>query len=336
MGRGKKWSSEERERVAIAWTRATHDPVVGRNQSGETFDEKVYSLFSRKPLKDADPGTYSERSHPSIMTCFHNNISPDVMKFIGVLQMVKGVGLSGVNAEQLICISVAVYLLKRKGETLPKSNSAFYLLKEADPDNWENFKAWNILKSTPKFLEPQGDTSETTEEEEDKEDGASPPNEVNVEDQPSTTDASADDPPEETQDHDNSTNVSSTSSYKPSDDSSTSASLVNVISHSSRPKKQHLGRDAAKAKPQLDKERQNQTKLLSEMHDTMKDSKKRSAESLTTMQLKTYYKMCKHRGNDEGCDAAMEAMHDLLNQSGVLPVVVVQAIATDDVEQEEV
>ena len=72
------------------------------------------------------------------------------------------------------------------------------------------------------------------------------------------------------------------------------------------------------------------------MHDTMKDSKKRSAESLTTMQLKTYYKMCKHRSNHEGCDAAMEAMCDLLNQSGVLPVVVVQAIVTDNVEQEEV
>ena len=74
MGQGKKWSSEERERVAVAWTRATHDPVVGCNQSGETFDEKVYSLFSQKPPKDADPGTYSERSHPSVMTCFHNNI----------------------------------------------------------------------------------------------------------------------------------------------------------------------------------------------------------------------------------------------------------------------
>ena len=31
MGRGKKWSSDEHERVAIAWSRATHDPVVGRN-----------------------------------------------------------------------------------------------------------------------------------------------------------------------------------------------------------------------------------------------------------------------------------------------------------------
>ena len=70
MGRGKKWSSEERGRVTIAWSRAAHDPVVCHNQSGDTFDEKVYSLFSRKPLKDADPGTYNDRSHPSVMTCF--------------------------------------------------------------------------------------------------------------------------------------------------------------------------------------------------------------------------------------------------------------------------
>ena len=274
MGRGKKWSSKERERVAIAWSRATHDPVVGRNQSGDTFDEKVYSLFSWKPPKDADLGTYNDRSHPSVMTCFHNNISPDVMKFIGVLRMVKGVGLSGVTTEELLHIAVAVYLLKRKGEALPKSNSAFYLLKEQDPDKWENFKAWNILKSTPKFLEPQGDASETMEDKEEGEDTTSPPNEVNVEDQPSMMDASADDPPEEKEEQDTMTNVSSTSSYKPSDDSSTTTSLVNVVSHASRLKKQHLGRDATKGKLQLDKERQKQTKLLSEMHDTMKDSKK--------------------------------------------------------------
>ena len=148
-------------------------------------------------------------------------------------------------------------------------------------------------------------------------------------------DASADDPPEEKEEHETMTNVSSTSSYKPSDDSSTTTSLVNVVSHASRPKKQHLGRDAAKGKLQLDKERQKQTKLLSEMHDIMKDSKKQSAESLTTMQLKTCYKMCKHHGNDEGCDAAMDAMRDLLNSSSILPIAVVQATANDDVEREE-
>ena len=76
------------------------------------------------------------------------------MKFIGVLRMVKGLGLTGVTVEELFQIAVAVYLLKQKGEVLPKSNSAFYLLKSEDPDKWENFKTWNILKSTPKFLEP--------------------------------------------------------------------------------------------------------------------------------------------------------------------------------------
>ena len=53
------------------------------------------------------------------------------------------------------------------------------------------------------------------------------------------------------------------------------------------------------------------------------------------MQLRTYYKMCKHRGNDEGCNAAMDAMRDLLTSSGILPIAVVQATANDDVEQEE-
>ena len=225
------------------------------------------------------------------MTCFRNNISPDVMKFIGVLWMVKGVGLSGVTTEELLHIAVAVYLLKRKGEVLPKSNSAFYLLKEQDPDKWENFKAWNILKSTPKFLEPRGDASETTEDEEEEEYATSPPNKVNVEDQPSSMAGIENDPPEEKEENKTMMNVSSTSSYKPSDDSATSTSIVNVISHASRPKKQHLSRDATKVKLQQDKEKEKQTKLLSEMHDTMKDSKKQSAESLMTMQLKTYYKI---------------------------------------------
>ena len=53
------------------------------------------------------------------------------------------------------------------------------------------------------------------------------------------------------------------------------------------------------------------------------------------MQLKTYYKMCKHCGNDECCDAAIDAMCDLLNQSSVLPIAMVQTTGDDDLEQEE-
>ena len=71
------------------------------------------------------------------------------------------------------------------------------------------------------------------------------------------------------------------------------------------------------------------------MNDTMNDFKKRSADSLTMMQLKTYYKMCKHHGYDEDCDAAIDTMCVLLTSSGILPIDVVQATANDDVEQEE-
>ena len=99
----------------------------------------------------------------------------------------------------------------------------------------------------------------------------SPPNEVNVEEQASSTGESGNNPNQDTEEDETMTNVSSTESYKPSDDSSTS--IVNVVSHASRPKK-HLSRDAAKANLQHDKQREAQTKLLSEMHNTMKDSKK--------------------------------------------------------------
>ena len=41
------------------------------------------------------------------MTCFQNNISPDVMKLIGVWWMVKGLGLTGVTIEEVIWTAVA-------------------------------------------------------------------------------------------------------------------------------------------------------------------------------------------------------------------------------------
>ena len=173
------------------------------------------------------------------------------------------------------------------------------------------------------------------EDEEEVEDPGlenSPPNEVNVEEQASSTGESGNNPNQDTEEDETMTNESSTESYKPRDDSS--ISVVNVVSHASRPKK-HLSTDAVKSKLQCDKQRDAQTKLLSEKHNTMKDSKKQSAESLMMMQLKSYYKMCKHCGNDKGCDAAMDAMRDLLNQSGVLPIAMVQTTENDELTHGE-
>ena len=54
-----------------------------------------------------------------------------------------------------------------------------------------------------------------------------------------------------------------------------------------------------------------------------------------TMQMKSYYKMCKHSGNDEGCDAAMDAMRDLLNQSSVVLIAMVQTTENDELTHGE-
>ena len=88
----------------------------------------------------------------------------------------------------------------------------------------------------------------------------SPPNEVNVEEQASSTGESGNHPNQDTEEDETMTNVSLTESYKPSNDSSTS--VVNVVSHASRPNK-YLSRDAAKVKLQCDKQREAETKLLS-------------------------------------------------------------------------
>ena len=57
------------------------------------------------------------------------------------------------------------------------------------------------------------------------------------------------------------------------------------------------------------------------------------------LQLKSYYKMCTHHGNDEGCDAAMDAIHELSSQSSVLPIPITQTTENDELthgEQEAV
>ena len=54
-----------------------------------------------------------------------------------------------------------------------------------------------------------------------------------------------------------------------------------------------------------------------------------------TLQLKSYYKMCKHCGNDKCCDAAMDAMRDLLSQSSVLPITISQTTENDELTHGE-
>ena len=77
------------------------------------------------------------------------------MKFIGVLQMAKGLVLTGVTTEELLRIAAAVYLLKKKGEVLPKSNSAFLFAQGA------RFRQGGELQSM-EYPEVHSDVSRTS------------------------------------------------------------------------------------------------------------------------------------------------------------------------------
>ena len=54
-----------------------------------------------------------------------------------------------------------------------------------------------------------------------------------------------------------------------------------------------------------------------------------------TLQLKSHYKVCKHHGNNEGCHAAMDTMHDLLSQSSVPPIPIMQTTESDELTHGE-
>ena len=53
------------------------------------------------------------------------------------------------TTEELLRIAVAVYLLKQKSEVLPKSNSAFYLLKEQDLGELQSLEYPEVHSEVP-------------------------------------------------------------------------------------------------------------------------------------------------------------------------------------------
>ena len=58
MGRGKKWDIDERQKLAFAWCRISLDPVVGRNQTGESFKLKLFDA-----LKQSAPVSHKSQTH---------------------------------------------------------------------------------------------------------------------------------------------------------------------------------------------------------------------------------------------------------------------------------
>ena len=108
MGRGRKWNGEERRQLALAWSRVSNDPIVGRNQTADTFALKVHEEFCRRAPKKYTPGTFADRTIGTCFNFFKQSISADVQKFNLALRKVYAANPTGVGEKEKVALIVPV------------------------------------------------------------------------------------------------------------------------------------------------------------------------------------------------------------------------------------
>jgi len=144
MGRGKAWTKEERERVAIAFIRASCDPIVGRNQRSDAFANRIHEEFIKGCSAAKLNGTYTERNVASILSFFRKAVSPDVAAFNKSLRLIHASKCTGCTEEDQLNMAVAIHCKATKGRD--------YNMKSFPSDEkWLNFRAWKVLQSLEKY-----------------------------------------------------------------------------------------------------------------------------------------------------------------------------------------
>lgn len=140
------WSSNERRVAAIAYLRTTQDCVVGKDQTGKEFWDKIIERIAQ-----IEPQGENESRSPSAIKSFiAAKILPDVQKFNVSLTKVLSAKPSGINDQQIINMAVAVHLNKTAGRD--------YEFRDFDPTKWPNYSAWLVLKNIRKFAPPSPPT----------------------------------------------------------------------------------------------------------------------------------------------------------------------------------
>lgn len=329
MGRGRQWTLQERHRAALAFADATDDPIVGRDQTKEAFEAKMFETFIKDPPANAQKGTFADRTASSVYTYFKNNVSPDVQKFNSTLRLVRNLKLSGVTEEDIIRIAVAVHLMRAKGANnlSNMSSRAFYVLKTSDPMKWPNYLAWTVLRRLPKFREATRQAQ--VQQQEEVPDNA-------VDDEPVVPDEGLGPTPQpfasltvatttlnNEQDEDVSdldmgavsvataggSNRSVTSTTTPPLGSSSSAGTNNnsrITQAIAKPSAKKCGRTKAKHEVEARLRFKETKRLMENITTTMKKSQTLNERSVKMYELKTWYKLCKEQGDEEGMKMAKE------------------------------
>jgi hypothetical protein len=142
MGRGIKWTSNERTTVCLAWVNATNNNINGKDQSGEQFWKSVYENVKLMKV-DYEEGTYAGRGQEAIKGFIKNSIFPDVQKFNASLRTIRASKPTGCNDTEIISMAVAVHL--------KQASSRDYKHKNFNCEAWPNYHSWMTLKLNPKF-----------------------------------------------------------------------------------------------------------------------------------------------------------------------------------------
>ena len=145
MGKGKKWKAQEAADLAKSYVAATCDPIVGRDQTSAVFFNKVYNGFVARAPQKVDSDTYGGRSANAVMDYFKKKIQKDTQKFNRAVRTIRlSNPTGGLTEQQKLNMAVAIFV----GVT-DKLN---YRYKDFPAEKeWVNFKAWQILRKTPKF-----------------------------------------------------------------------------------------------------------------------------------------------------------------------------------------
>jgi hypothetical protein len=131
--------------LAEAYVTTTMDPIVGTDQTSETFRASLFKAFVAKCLtKYQDREKLPVKNKLTVMAL-------DVQRFNASLLEVRGMIMTGVTADDIFRIAVARHLGKFKPNSNVPVEADVYLFKSFDIYQWPYAGACKILQKIPKF-----------------------------------------------------------------------------------------------------------------------------------------------------------------------------------------
>lgn len=154
--RGSSFTADEDAAIARAWISSSENPIIGSEQTGDTFYGKITSVYN----EEFKPANRESRSFESIRART-KTIHKQCVRFSGCYIRVMRSKPTGVSPDDLIRLATAMF------------NDV--VVKNASEDCGKSFKflsAWTILKEHDKFFAAAAENKVTSSSKEDENEGS--------------------------------------------------------------------------------------------------------------------------------------------------------------------